>query len=517
MRLSNGEVMLSWPLAKHLLTVGMYYLDKNGKTYSKWHGAVDLRCSWNGTSNQPVFAAEDGIVNQVQNWDGHSIGGTQSYGNMVKIQHNPVGGKSLQTRYAHLSQINVTAGESVKTGQVIGYTGNTGNSAGAHLHFEVIFNGTRYNPLCWLDDDFEIASGFNPYTFGDNEHSVFNIDGMDVFAVGLDVSKYQGEIDWKLVEASGKARFCYPRAVSTNKDGIYIDQTFERNYNGCKSVGIPVGAYYYTYAADRPTVFAELTMLRKALDGKELELPVAIDVEENTLRPLSKKDLTDLVLLAASEIEKWGYTPIVYSGRNYSINEIDLHRIKQAGVDCWIADYTGNQPKVRHTMWQYTSQGRIPGISGNVDLNYAYKDYTKGKGTMKYNDLHGMRLKAISTKKKCETFPTDDVNATPIVNVPVGDSVKILAVSNDKHTLPGTNISAPWFKVQMQSGVRYAFGLDDVWSVIPEPIPEPAPEPKPEPKPEPAKGRLVITGLDEASKLIVAGLAMKFGGTAKEE
>ena len=148
MRLDNGEVLLRWPLTQHIITAGWTYNDGSA------HNAIDLRAAV-GT---PVYAAEDGTVDQVQAWDGHTKTGMQSYGNMVRLRHADYNGHTLQTRYAHLSRLCVAAGDTVKEGQLIGYSGATGNVQGAHLHFEVICGGVRYNPLNWLDADFSCAS-----------------------------------------------------------------------------------------------------------------------------------------------------------------------------------------------------------------------------------------------------------------------------------------------------------------------------------------------------------------------
>ena len=147
MRLSNKEVLFAWPLAAHTITAGWYYSD------GKLHRAIDLRAAV-GT---PVYAAEDGTVDWVQAWDGHSTRGDQSYGNLVRIRHADYNGGKLQTLYAHLKESKVKYGQAVKEGELIGYSGNTGNSTGPHMHFEVRLNGTRCNPLNWLDDDFSCA------------------------------------------------------------------------------------------------------------------------------------------------------------------------------------------------------------------------------------------------------------------------------------------------------------------------------------------------------------------------
>lgn len=147
MRLNNGEVLLAWPLAEHTITAGWYY--SNGSS----HRAIDLRAAV-GT---PVYAAEDGTVDWVQAWNGHSTSGDQSYGNLVRIRHASYNGGILQTLYAHLQRVTVKNGQAVREGEVIGYSGNTGNVTGPHLHFEVRLYGARCNPLNWLDDDFACA------------------------------------------------------------------------------------------------------------------------------------------------------------------------------------------------------------------------------------------------------------------------------------------------------------------------------------------------------------------------
>ena len=165
MRLQNGEVLLRWPLDQHILTQGWKY--NNGNK----HNGVDLRTQIGNTAVRPVYAAEDGTVDQVQDWDGHTRTGMQSYGNMVRIKHVPYKSMTLQTRYAHLSSYCVKVGQKVKEGELIGYSGVTGNVFGAHLHFEVLLNGKRTNPLTWLDDGFTLATG-KEYTFQPGEHSV---------------------------------------------------------------------------------------------------------------------------------------------------------------------------------------------------------------------------------------------------------------------------------------------------------------------------------------------------------
>ena len=189
----------------------------------------------------------------------------------------------------------------------------------------------------------------------------------------IDVSRYQGNIDWD--KLAGKIGGAMLKTVSTNKSfgGIYIDPMFESNYAACQRLGIPVGVYYYTYAQDAATVQAELAKLHQALMGKTLTLPVAVDVEDNKLKPLSADALTDLVIAAADAIESWGLYAMVYTYTYYSQTELNMDRL--SAYDLWIADYRSKRPTRKHGMWQYTSTGKLDGIAGSVDISHAYKDY----------------------------------------------------------------------------------------------------------------------------------------------
>ena len=100
--------------------------------------------------------------------------------------------------------------------------------------------------------------------------------------------------------------------------------------------------YYYTYAQTKATADAELAKLHEALTGKSFELPIAVDVEDNKLKPLSAAALSELVAYAADTIESWGLYAMVYTYTYYSNTELDMDAL--AAYDLWIADYTGKRP-----------------------------------------------------------------------------------------------------------------------------------------------------------------------------
>lgn len=200
----------------------------------------------------------------------------------------------------------------------------------------------------------------------------------------IDVSRYQGAIDWAQVAAAGYKGVML-KTVSTNHklskraDGLYIDPTFEDNYRNAKAAGLDVGVYYYTYATNKDMVNAELSLLRQAVYGKELTLPVAVDVEDNRLGNLDKQSLTDLTAYALHEVEQLGFYAQLYTYTSFAKAHLFVGGAALHPYDVWLADYTGKTPNVtfNYNAHQHTSKGAVPGISGNVDLNVTTLNYPR--------------------------------------------------------------------------------------------------------------------------------------------
>lgn len=200
----------------------------------------------------------------------------------------------------------------------------------------------------------------------------------------IDVSRYQGAIDWAQVAAAGY-KGAMLKTVSTNRklskraDGLYIDPTFEDNYRNAKAAGLDVGVYYYTYATNKDMVNAELSLLWQAVYGKELTLPVAVDVEDNKLGKLDKQSLTDLTAYALHEVEQLGFYAQLYTYTSFAKAHLFVGGAALRPYDVWLADYTGKTPKVdfKYNAHQHTSKGAVKGISGNVDLNVTTLNYPR--------------------------------------------------------------------------------------------------------------------------------------------
>lgn len=200
----------------------------------------------------------------------------------------------------------------------------------------------------------------------------------------VDVSRYQGLIDWAQVAAAGY-KGAMLKTVSTNRnlskraDGLYIDPTFETNYRNARAAGLDVGVYYYTYATSEAMADAELALLRQAVYGKELTLPVAVDVEDNRLGNLDKQSLTDLTAYALHEVEQMGFYAQLYTYTSFAKAHLYVGGAALRPYDVWLADYTGKTPNVtfNYNAHQHTSKGAVPGISGDVDLNVTTINYPK--------------------------------------------------------------------------------------------------------------------------------------------
>ena len=197
----------------------------------------------------------------------------------------------------------------------------------------------------------------------------------------MDVSRHQGVIDWDKVKASGKISGVMIRAMGNSKDGLpskpYTDPQFARNYAECKRLGIPCGVYGYFKATTRAEADRELAYFRKMLTGRTFELPVAVDIEDEVQKPLGKSALTDLTAYCLSIVESWGVYAMLYTGLWFGSTFLYMGGAALKPYDVWLAAYRSTKPSPGWPfgMWQYTGTASVPGVSTNVDMSHAYKDY----------------------------------------------------------------------------------------------------------------------------------------------
>lgn len=198
-------------------------------------------------------------------------------------------------------------------------------------------------------------------------------------ALGIDVSKYQKEIDWDVVAAEG-VEFaiirCGYRGMQTG--ALVEDPYFRANLEGAKKAGIKVGIYFFSQAVNAVEAVEEASMVLELLDGEELDYPIFIDTEGGggTARAdLIDADTRTLVCkYFCKTIKNEGYTPGVYSGRWYYYNKVHAAELEEYTI--WLAEYRDTPLyENRYDMWQYTSKGAVAGIEGYVDLNVSYLGY----------------------------------------------------------------------------------------------------------------------------------------------
>ena len=198
---------------------------------------------------------------------------------------------------------------------------------------------------------------------------------------GIDVSSFQGKPDWAKVKNSG-IKFAILRIHQ--KSGI--DTSFEHNYKGCKSNGILIGGYKYSYALTPAQAIDEAEDVLSVLGGRGLDFPVFYDLEWSQQRNLGKQAIENIAVAFLTRIKKAGYKVGIYCNLDW-YNNVLSDALKQ--YDCWIARYPfGDNGSVQERLrpsvgvgWQYSSKGKVSGISGNVDMDVFYTDYrTEQKG-----------------------------------------------------------------------------------------------------------------------------------------
>lgn len=188
---------------------------------------------------------------------------------------------------------------------------------------------------------------------------------------GIDVSKYQGNIDFNKVKNN------IDFAIIRIGYGMYESQKdpkFESNYEGFKNAGTPIGVYHYSYALNVEEAKKEADCVIKWLNGRNLNLPVYFDIEDKSQINLGKKALTDMCEAFCTKIETSGYWAGIYANKYFYTTYLDYQKL-QDKFTIWVAQWSNtNTYPGKYDMWQYTSAGKVPGINGNVDMDKLYRN-----------------------------------------------------------------------------------------------------------------------------------------------
>ena len=236
--------------------------------------------------------------------------------------------------------------------------------------------------------EIKAVEGFKKNTY-DNSNFITDDRGMMTYYIddqvascmGVDLSEYQGEVDFEKVKEQG-FEFVILRIGGryySKEGGLYMDSNFFDYYNAAKDAGLRVGGYFFSQATTAQEAVDEANYVLSQLKNTKLDYPIAFDweiIEGDTARTdvVTGDELTQCAIAFCDTIKSAGYESIIYSNTSLMYYMYDLELLKD--YDFWIADYENHPSMYYHfTMWQYDIEGQVDGIEGNVDMNICLKNY----------------------------------------------------------------------------------------------------------------------------------------------
>lgn len=211
------------------------------------------------------------------------------------------------------------------------------------------------------------------YSFGSDGKLSSNSGSM-----GIDVSKWNGSIDWNAVKNSGVSYViirCGYRGSSTG--ALIEDPKFRSNIKGAKAAGLKVGVYFFSQAVNEVEAVEEASMTLGLVNGYGLNYPIFLDVEASGGRGdgVSRDVRTAVCKAFCATIQNSGYSAGIYANKTWFSEKINTGSL--TGYKIWLAQYASvpTYTATRYDMWQYSSKGKVSGISGNVDMNISYMHY----------------------------------------------------------------------------------------------------------------------------------------------
>ena len=191
---------------------------------------------------------------------------------------------------------------------------------------------------------------------------------------GIDVSMYQQNVDWKAVKNSGVdyaiIRAGYGRYASQE------DPYFDQNMRNAKAAGLACGAYWFSYADSVAAAKQEAEVFLQVIDGYQFEYPLVFDIEDQVHVNMTKEQVSAIIEAFCQTVEAKGYYISVYSYASFLNTKVYQSVLEK--YDIWVAHFNTSAPAYSlssYGMWQYSSTGSVPGIAGDVDLDYGYYRY----------------------------------------------------------------------------------------------------------------------------------------------
>lgn len=251
-----------------------------------------------------------------------------------------------------------------------GGSGGTGNVPSASSASENAKGADQTNPNAWkkVNGVYQMPDG----------SAIQN-----VLARGIDVSRWQGEINWSQVAADDVSFVM----LGTRSKGA-VDPYFHRNIQQASAAGVKVGVYIYSLAVTVEMAEAEADFVLDLIHDYPVSYPVAFDMEDSTQGNLSKEELAAIANAFCKKISDSGYYPIIYANENWLKNKLDMSLMD---YPVWVARYSARPSYQNHVMWQATSTGSVKGINGNVDIDFQFKDFSGQIPANTWRTINGKR------------------------------------------------------------------------------------------------------------------------------
>jgi len=251
-----------------------------------------------------------------------------------------------------------------------GGSGGTGNVPSASSTSENAKGADQTNPNAWkkVNGVYQMPDG----------SAIQN-----VLARGIDVSRWQGEINWSQVAADDVSFVM----LGTRSKGA-VDPYFHRNIQQASAAGVKVGVYIYSLAVTVEMAEAEADFVLNLIHDYPVSYPVAFDMEDSTQGNLSKEELAAIANAFCKKISDSGYYPIVYANENWLKNKLDMSLMD---YPVWVARYSARPSYQNPVMWQATSTGSVKGINGNVDIDFQFKDFSGQIPANTWRTINGKR------------------------------------------------------------------------------------------------------------------------------
>ena len=389
------------------------YTRGNGKT---WHGGLDVVGLDSTTILMPDYDGKiiTGTVVQARKVPEGSSDKTWEWGWYVCVQldANQTPDTINYLYFCHNEKNLVSVGQKVKSGDSIAIMGNTGNAKYAnppikHVHFEcrASRSGSGLDPTHYAGCSNKVGI----YQSSDNNtNKTFN---------GVDVSKYQGNIDWTQVKNAGYS-FAFVRVGYCDYQGPIAegkDPYFEQNMQNAIAAGLNVGIYVYSYATTTSAAEVCAEQVINYAKNYKITMPIAFDFEDSkTYASKGKATNTAICKAFLNKIQNAGYYAMLYTYTSFANSYLNMSDL--SAFDLWIADYRGYVGyQGAYGIWQHSSTTKVPGISGNCDVNIAYKDYPliisgiSGGGDMSNVSISDLRYKVL-IPNKAQGFNSKNVN-----------------------------------------------------------------------------------------------------------